>query len=479
MPGSKKKVKAMKSNFPYDTKNLWTKDKEHVLHAWSDLANLRERGSLVVAESEGIYVYDSDGNKMIDGPAGMWCLNIGYGRDEMAEAIAQQVRRMTYFSPFHQMTSPPTAELGAKLAELAPGDLNEVFFTTGGSTAVDSAIRFTWFYHRYTGKPNKKHIISRIDAYHGSTYLTASVCGKQHDRSPYFDYITDKDFIHHLPSPYPYRRPEGMSIEDFCGQCVADLENKILELGPDNVALFIAEPILASGGVIVPPPGYHKRTLEVCRKYDVTYISDEVVTAFGRLGHYFASEPVFDIVPDIITCAKGVTSGYLPLGALIISEKMFGAVSGPDAEGSVFANGFTYSGHPVSCAAALKNLEIMEREKILEHVRQVGPYFMERLETLLDLPIVGEVRGSHLMACIECVADKETKEPFATGVDIGLRIDRHCQKRGLILRPFENFCVLSPPLIITEEEIGRMVEIVRAGMEATMEDLKREGLWSG
>ncbi|MEE9301308.1 MAG: aminotransferase [Alphaproteobacteria bacterium] len=469
----------MRSNIKYDTKDLWTKDKEHVLHAWSNLQTVREKGSLVVAEADGIYVWDSDGNKMIDGPAGMWCINIGYGRDEMADAIAEQVRRMPYFSPFHQMTSPPTAELGAKIAELAPGDLNEVFFTTGGSTAVDSAIRFVWSYHRYTGSKNKKHIISRLDSYHGSTYLTASVCGKMTDRSPYFDYITDQDFIHHLPSPYPYRRPEGTSLEEFCDEKVADLENKILELGSENVACFIAEPILASGGVIIPPPGYHKRTLEICRKYDVIYISDEVVTAFGRLGHFFASEPVYDIVPDIITCAKGLTSGYLPLGALIISERLFGAVAGAQAKDSVFANGFTYSGHPVAAAAGLKNIEIMEREKICEHVREVGPYFMERLESLYDLPMVGEVRGSHLMACVECVANRKTKERFKLELGIGPRIDMHCQKNGLIVRPFEHFCVLSPPLVITKEEIDEMVRILREGMEATMNDLRREGLWDG
>lgn len=467
----------MRTNISYDTQDLWTKDKDHIMHAWTNLQNVREKGSLVIAESEGIYVYDSDGNKMIDGPAGMWCVNVGYGRQEIADAIADQAMRMTYFSPFHQMTSPPTAELGARLAEMAPGDLNEVFFSTGGSEAVDSAIRFVWFYHRFRGKETKKHIISRLEAYHGSTHLTASVCGKMHDRNPYFEYITD--YIHHLPTPYPYRRPEGMSVEDFCDQCVADLENKILELGPDNVALFIAEPILASGGVIVPPPGYHKKTLEVCRKYDVIYISDEVVTGFGRLGHWFASEPEFDIVPDIITSAKGLTSGYLPLGATIISERLFSEVSGPNAEGSFFANGFTYSGHPVCCAAALKNIEIIERENILEHVREVGPYFMEQLETLYDIPVVGEVRGSHLMACIECVANQETKERLSEGANIGPRIDKHCQDRGLIVRPFEHFCVLSPPLVITKEEIDTLVGIMREGIEAAVADLRAEGLYDG
>ena len=466
----------MKENSPFDTKNLWTKDKDHVLHPWADLGTAREKGSLIIAKSEGIYVYDSDGKKYIDGPGGMWCTQIGYGRREMAEAIADQVLSMPYYSPFGELTSPPAAELAAKLAELAPGDLNRVFFTTGGSTANDSALRFVQFYFNYTGQPEKKHIISREDAYHGSTLLAASISGKKVDREN-FDLITDT--IHHLPVPLPYRRPEGMSLEEFRDEKVADLENKILEIGPEKVACFIAEPVLAAGGVIVPPPGYHKRTLEVCRKYGVIYISDEVVTGFGRLGHFFASEPVFDIVPDIIICAKGLTSGYQPLGAVIISDKLFEKVSGSEARGVIFSNGFTYSGHPVACAAALKNIEIIEREDICGHVREVGPYFMERLKALAELPIVGDVRGSHLMGAFECVTDKESKEPLPADIQVADRIDRHCQARGLILRPLDHMCILSPPLVIREEQIDTMVGIIRDSIEATITELGEEGLWKG
>ena len=297
-----------------------------------------------------------------------------------------------------------------------------------------------------------------------------------HDRKN-FDLITDT--IHHLPAPLPYRRPEGMSLEEFCDEKVADLENKILEIGPEKVACFIAEPVLAAGGVIVPPPGYHKRTLEVCRKYGVIYISDEVVTGFGRLGHFLASEPVFDIVPDIITCAKGLTSGYQPLGAAIISEKLFEKVSGSEAGGVIFSHGFTYSGHPVACAAALKNIEIIEREDICGHVREVGPYFMERLKALAALPIIGDVRGSHLMGAFECVTDKESKEPLPADIQVADRIDRHCQARGLILRPLGHLCILSPPLIIREEQIDTMIDIIRDSIEATITELRDEGLWQG
>ena len=463
-------------NFPYDTADLQKKDRENVLHPWAPLETRRETDSFIVAESENIYVYDSDGEKFIDGIGGMWCVNVGYGRDEIADAVAEQIRRMPYFSPFGALGSPPAAELAAKLAELAPGDLDTVFFSTGGSTANDSAIRFIQFYFNTIGKPNKKHIISRHEAYHGSTFLAASLCGKTADRGN-FDFITDT--IHHLPAPNPYRRVQGQSVEEFCDEKVADLENKIVELGPDNVACFIAEPILASGGVIVPPPGYHARTLEVCRRHDVIYISDEVVTGFGRLGHIFASEPVFGFVPDIITCAKGLTSAYAPLGATIISNRLIDRISGEAGKGLTFSNGFTYSGHPAACAAALKNIEIIEREDLCGHVRKVGPYFQGRLMELRELPIVGDVRGSHLMGCIECVADKETREPFAPEIMVGKRIDDHCQERGLILRPLGSLCVFSPPLPITEAQIDRMVSIMGESIEATVADLRREGLWNG
>ena len=279
----------------------------------------------------------------------------------------------------------------------------------------------------FTGKPQKKHVITREYAYHGSTYLSASVSGKPSDRG-YLDFVSDT--IHHLPVPNTYRRPEGMTEEEFCDQCVGDLEKKIIELGPDKVACFIAEPLLASGGVIVPPKGYQKRTFDICRKYDVLYISDEVVTGFGRLGHIFASEPVFGIVPDIITSAKGLTSGYVPLGAFFVSDRLYEQLTGPDSKGKMFTNGFTYSAHPVACAAGLKNLEIIERENLCGHVRELGPYFQQQLETLKDLPLVGDVRGSHLMVCVECVTDKKAKTAPPAEWEVGMRIWRHAMPAG-------------------------------------------------
>jgi putrescine---pyruvate transaminase len=270
-----------------------------------------------------------------------------------------------------------------------------------------------------------------------------------------------------------------MSVDEFCDAKVADLENKIRELGADRVAAFIAEPILASGGVIVPPEGYHRKCREVCRRHDVIYISDEVVTGFGRLGHMFASEAVFDIQPDIITAAKGITSGYVPLGAVLISDRLLADITGEKSNHAIFSNGFTYSGHPVACAAALTNIEIIEREGLLEHVRELGPYFQSRLAELRDIPIVGDVRGIGLVGCVECEISDDTHDALELDYAIGNRIDEHCQKLGLLVRPFINMCVMSPPLIITRRQVDELVDKLRTGIERAMADLRAEGIFRG
>ena len=464
------------ANFNHDTEDIWRKDRDHFVHPWTDFATFKEEGSLVLADSQGAYIVDSEGKRYIDGIGGLWCVNVGYGNDEIAQAIADQARRIPYFSSFGHHTTPPAAKLAAKLAELAPGNLNHVFYGTGGSVANDTAIRIVHFYFNRLGKPTKKKIITRTDGYHGSTYLAMTLTGVAFDHQG-FDLVPD--LIHRVSAPNCYRRPEGMSLEDFRDHLVDELEAKIQELGPENVAAFIAEPILGAGGVLVPPPGYQKRTKDLCAKYEVLYISDEVVTAFGRLGHFFASEAVFDLMPDVITSAKGLTSGYQPLSATIMSAEMYDVISVPQADGALFTHGFTYSGHPVCCAAGLKNIEIMERIGLCDHVREVGPYFERALRKLADLPIVGDVRGSHFMMCVENVADKETKEPFPMEVKIGNRIAAHAQRRGVIVRPIAHLNVLSPPLILTEAQIDIVVSVLRESIEATMDDLVREGLWKG
>ena len=467
----------MRANFrQYDNDGLWRKDRDHNIHPWTDFATFKDEGSEIMAEAEGVYVYNAKGDRYIDGIGGLWCVNIGYGRDEMAQAIADQVRSIPYYSTFTHLTTPPAAELAAKLATLTPATINHVFYGTGGSMANDTAIRIIHFYFNRLGKPNKKKIISRDDAYHGSTYLAMTMTGV---KSNHVGFDLAPDLVHHIPVPHPYRRPDGMSVEEFCDEKVADLENKILDLGPENVACFIAEPIMGGGGVIVPPPGYHARTKAVCEKYEVLYISDEVVTGFGRIGHFFASEPVFDLTPDVITSAKGLTSGYIPHSATLFSDRIYDVISVPQAEGALFTHGFTYAGHPVSCAAALKNIEIMEREDLCGHVREIGPYFEARLQELLQLPLIGDVRGKQFMLCVEAVKNKETREVFEPDARIGARITRHCQTRGLLVRPLGHMNVLSPPLTFTRDQVDQLVDILRESIIATQNDLLREGVWRG
>jgi len=438
-----------------DLSDVLTADRTHHLHPWHDLSAWREADPHCFTSGEGIYVYDQDGRKLIDGPAGMWAVQIGYGRREMADAIASQVMELPYASPWTSTTA-PAAQLTERIAELAPGDLNTVMFTTGGSTAVDTALRTMQFLNNRLGRPGKKIIIAREKGYHGSTYLAASVTGKERDKSC-FDF--EDRLVRFLPDINPYIRPDVMTEAEWCDAKVADLENMIAEIGPDRIGAFIAEPILCSGGVIIPPKGYHQRTLEVCRAHDILYISDEVVTGFGRLGHWFASQEVFGIEPDIITCAKGITSGYLPLGACIISDRVMDRMTGADHD-VLFPNGYTYSAHPVCCAAALKNIEIIEREGLLGHVQTVAPHFQARLKALEASPVIGDARGMGLLGCLEGLLDAGRDTPLEVQRTLGARLDAACEARGLIVRPLINMCVFSPPLTISPAEIDAMFDII-------------------
>ncbi|MEM6932672.1 MAG: aminotransferase [Pseudomonadota bacterium] len=444
-------------------------DRTHHLHPWEALASWGHGDRHVVSRADGIYIHDDHGRKLIDGPGGMWCTQIGYGRKEMAEAIAAQVLKLPYASPW-STTNAPAALLSDKLAAMAPGAINTVMFTTGGSTAVDTALRTVHFLNNRLGRPEKKIVLAREKGYHGSTYLAASVTGKERSKSC-FDF--EDRLVHFLPDVNPFIRPVGMSEVEWCDQKIGDLERAIEKIGAEKVGAFIAEPVLSSGGVIVPPDGYHRRTLEVCRRHDILYISDEVVTAFGRLGHWFASEDVFGIEPDIITCAKGITSGYLPLGACLISDRVMDRMTGADHD-VMFPNGYTYSGHPVSCAAALKNLEIMESEDILGHVRRISPKFQERLRALRSSPIIGDVRGMGLIGCLEGLTAAGRETPLSIQADLGGKLDAACERRGLIVRPLINMCVFSPPLIISEDEIDLMFDILADAIEEVEADFAAE-----
>lgn len=445
----------------------------HSLHPWADLPALGEDQSTPVIErAQGIYIFDDQGRRMIDGPAGMWCMQTGYGRREIADAISAQVMQLGYASTFN-VIHPVESELARRIAAETPGDLNRIFFTTGGSTAVDSALRLCQLANNIKGQPQRKHILTRDKAYHGSTFLAASVTGKERDKTA-MDVLREN--VHFLTAPCLYSCGEGRDEQAFCDFLVVELESTILALGPENVMCFIAEPVLGSGGVIVPPADYNRRCWEVAKKYDIVYIADEVVTAFGRLGHWFASEAVFDVVPDIITFAKGVTSGYVPLGGFAVSDQFMELISGEASGGNIYSNGYTWSGNPVSCAAALASWDIIEAEELLQHVQDVGPYFQQQLRTLLDLPLVGDVRGCGLMAAVEMCLDNGV-----TGTDalleqdyaIGELVDNYCHDLGLLVRPLINVCIMSPPLIITREQIDEMVAILRQALLLAEKELRQ------
>lgn len=450
----------------HDATRTWQQDRDHLLHPYTDFASFRDEGSHIIERAEGMHVIDTDGNTLLDGIGGLWCVNIGHGRREMADTIAEQVMQMQYYNPFGHATNVPASQLGAKLAALAPGDLNHVYYTCGGSTANDAAIRLVHYYFDMKGQHRKKKIISRANAYHGATYVAASLTGINGTKIG-FERIGE-DFIHHVSAANLYAKPEGWSDAQYCDHLVREFEDRIEQLGPDNCAAFIAEPIMGAGGVLVAPEGYHKRMWQVCQRHDMLYIADEVVTAFGRLGEWFVSDALYDMQPDIVVCAKGLTSGYIPLGATILSSRIYDVIAHPQCEGGVFSMGLTYFGHPVACAAALKNIEIMERENLLDHVKDVGPYLQETAKSLMNHAIVGDVRGSHLMMGIDLVSDKSTKAPLGGGGADA--IYKACQKNGLIVRPVGDRLVISPPLIITRDQCDQIVTTIGGAITDYLND---------
>jgi adenosylmethionine-8-amino-7-oxononanoate aminotransferase len=450
----------------------WLKDKEHVVHPYTNYKKFGKEGATIYAKGEGHFIYDEAGNKYLDGIAGLWCVNIGHGREEMANVMAEQANTMAYFNTFDDAGSIPAAQLAAKLSSICPDNLNHVFFGSGGSVANDTAIKIAHYYFNVTNRPNKKKVISRDLAYHGSTYLAHALTGIEptHDA---FD--LPKQLVHYLTAPHAYRNQGDRTEAEFCDMLITEFEDTVKELGADNIACFIAEPIMGAGGIIVPPEGYFKRMWEVCKANDILFIVDEVVTAFGRLGHLVTSETLFGVKPDMLVMAKGITSAYVPLGATMISDQIFEALSKPKEGNPYFTHGFTYSGHPVACAAALKNIEIIERENLCGNVLKYGEYFETQLKALEELPIVGNVRGKCYMIGLELVKDKETKEGFDDDLMVARRVYAHCKQRGLIIRPVGDILILSPPLTYDKAAIDETVRILTESFHATMEDLREEG----
>jgi adenosylmethionine-8-amino-7-oxononanoate aminotransferase len=447
---------------------------KHLVQPWPVSGSIGAEARGLIESGDGIYVTDAMGRQLIDGPAGMWCVNVGHRRQELAQVMYDQAMALSYNSPWYT-TNQPSAVLAERIAKHAPDGLNHVFLTTGGSSAVETALRFMQFYNNVRGRPEKKMIVSREGAYHGSTYLSGSMNGRPRDQ----DWMDSaREQVIKLSCPNPFRRPQDMTVEAFTDVLIDEFRSTIEKIGADRIGAFIGEPIMASGGVIVPPDGYLQRMRALCAENNILYISDEVVTAFGRLGHVFASKDVFGIEPDMITFAKGVTSGYFPLGGVMIRSKLFEDLRHSNHSDAMFAHGLTYSSHPVGCAVALKNLDILE-DGLLEQARTKSTHFQARLKALEDLPLVGEVRGLGMMASIECVADHVSNNPLTLDLEVGKRIDKHCQELGLLVRPLINMCVMSPPLTISTEQIDTMAGILRRSIVLTQDELTREGLWKG
>lgn len=436
--------------------DAWRADRDHFLHPYTDFATFQDTGSQVINRGEAMYVTDEQGRSYLDGIAGLWCVNLGHGRKEIADAMGEQAAQLGYYNTFGHSTNTPAALLARQIAERTPGDLNHVFFTTGGSTANDTAIRLAHYYFNRLGKLRKKKILARNNGYHGSTYFAAALTGI-HGIHYGFDRIAE-DIVHHLSAANCYRRPHGMDEAQFCDFLVDEARYRIEQLGADNIAAFIAEPVMGAGGVLVAPEGYHRRMAELCKENEILYIADEVVTGFGRLGHWFASEDRFGHVPDILITAKGLSSGYCPIGAAVFSSRIHDAISAPQGPGGVLSHGFTYSGHPVSCAAALKSIALYEQEDIFRNVRETGPYLQERLAGLMRHEVVGDIRGDHLMAGVELVHDRARRKNFPPAMAAAEVVFRRAREHGIIVRPVGDTIILSPPLIISREQVDVLVD---------------------
>ncbi len=445
---------------PMTTDEILAKD-DHLIQSFANLDALKQQGArTAIVSAKGAYVTDSEGNELLDGIGGLWCVNVGHGRQEIIDAITKQLQTLDYYSTFYNFTHPAAAQLAQKLADLAPGDLNRVYFGNSGSVANDTAIRILHHYNNRLGRPGKKKILSRIGAYHGSTHLAMAMTTPVYSEG--WDTAAD-GLVHHLRSPYGYREAGDMTEAEFLEALADDMLGAIRDIGAENIAAFIAEPIMGAGGILVAPDGYHQRMRQITADHDIKYIADEVVTAFGRLGHMFASQDVYGMVPDIINTAKGLTSGYQPMSATIISDEIYEVISQPEA---MFLHGMTYSGHPVGAAAALANIDILERDQIPQKVQVTGKLFENALRSLTDLDIIGDVRGSHFMMGMEFVKNKDTKETYADEVNISLRITQETQKRGLIARPLGNILILSPTLIMDETQIAQIESILRESILA-------------
>ncbi len=452
-----------------NTREYQMLDRAHHLHPFTDFKALGEEGSRIVTRAEGVYIHDSEGNRMLDGMAGLWCVNLGYGREELVEAATAQLRELPYYNNFFKSAHPPAVELAEALCRLAPAHMNRVFFTGSGSEANDTALRMVRRYWQLEGKPDKQWIISRENAYHGSTVAGLSLGGMapmQAQGGPLVPKIA------HVRQPYWFGEGREMSPDAFGRECAAALEAKIQELGEENVAAFIAEPVQGAGGAIIPPPSYWTAVKEVLARHDILLIMDEVICGFGRLGEWFGSQH-YGLEPDLMPIAKGLSSGYLPIGGVLVGDRVADALV---ERGGEFFHGFTYSGHPVCAAVALKNLELMRAEGIVERVRDdIGPYLSRCWASLGDHPLVGESRSLGLIGALELVADKARGERFPKSLGVGNLCRDICFDIGLVMRSVGDTMIISPPLVITRTEVDELVRLARQALDETARRLAARG----
>jgi adenosylmethionine-8-amino-7-oxononanoate aminotransferase len=449
------------------TRTLREFDSDHLIHPVTSFRGHEEHGPIVLSSGQGMRVTDIEGRELLDAFAGLWCVNIGYGCDSVVEAAASQMRRLPYATGYFHFASEPAILLAERLIELAPASLSRVYFTLGGSDAVDSAIRYIVHYFNAIGKPSKKHFIALERGYHGSTTAGAGLTGIA---SFHRHFDAPRPWQHHIPSPYPYRNPVGDDPKTVIAASTAALRSKVAELGVDNVAAFFCEPVQGSGGVIVPPRGWLKAMRETCAELGVLFVADEVITGFGRTGPMFACEHE-GVQPDLMTLAKGLTAGYAPMGAVLMSEEVYEGIANGGPADAPIGHGFTYSGHPVSAAVALEVIRLYTEGGVLANGRKVSARFADELAALADHPLVGQTRWSGLLGGVELVADKARKTRFAPDLRLSTRLFAAGYRNGVIFRAFtEGIIGLAPALCCTDHEMGAIFDRIRKSLDETLSE---------
>ena len=450
-------------------------DKQSLLHPYTSITDHLEHGPIVIEKGHAARVTDTTGRDYIDAMGGLWCVNIGHGRQEMVDAISEQASKLAYYHLFFSMANEPAIRLADEVLRVAPDHMSKVFFCNSGSEANDTQVKISWYYNNLRGLPQKKKIISRHNGYHGVTAVAASMTGLPTNHK---SFNLPLDGFLHVTSPHHYFNAEpGETEEEFSERLAKELEQTIEKEDPSTIAAFIAEPVMGAGGVITPPKGYFSRVQAILKKHDILFIADEVICGFGRLGTMFGSD-MYELEPDMMSIAKGLTSAYVPMSAAIISEKVWEVLRDGSPETGPFAHGYTYAGHPLAAAAGLKTIEIMLREKLVDNAQKVGNYLQTRLkETFSDNPLVGEIRGVGMMAGVELVADKAKKIPFDPSAKIGPRITQLLLEEGVIHRAILNSYAYAPPLVMTESDVDEMIERDERAVRKLSDELTREGLW--